>query len=167
LARLLYGLGIPEVGATTALLLAHHAGSLDRLVQMPRDELEAIPTIGPRTAGAVVDFFSNEENRRTLADLLAVGLRIEVEPAATSAPSGALAGKRFVFTGTLSTMTRDEAARRVQSLGASVSGSVSRRTDYVVAGDDGGSKADTARSLGLHLVSESEFLDLLDRSPHA
>ena len=167
LARLLYGLGIPEVGATTALLLAHHAGSLDRLVQMPRDEFEAIPTVGPRTAGAVVDFFANEENRRTLADLLAVGLRIETRPAATSVPSGALAGKRFVFTGTLSTMTRDEAARRVQSLGASVTGSVSRRTDYVVAGDDGGSKADTARSLGLPLVSESEFLDLLDRSSHA
>lgn len=167
LARLLYGLGIPEVGATTALLLAHHAGSLDRLVQMPRGEFEAIPTIGPRTAGAVVDFFANEENRGTLADLLAVGLRIEAEPAATSTPSGALAGKRFVFTGTLSTMTRDEAARRVQSLGASVTGSVSRRTDYVVAGDDGGSKADTARSLGLPLVSESEFLDLLDRSSHA
>ena len=167
LARLLYGLGIPEVGATTALLLARHAGSLDRLVQMPRDEFEAIPTIGPRTAGAVIDFFANEENRRTLADLLAVGLRIETRPAATSVPSGALAGKRFVFTGTLSTMTRDEAARRVQSLGASVTGSVSRRTDYVVAGDDGGSKADTARSLGLPLVSESEFLDLLDRSSHA
>jgi DNA ligase (NAD+) len=167
LARLLYGLGIPEVGATTALLLAHHAGSLDRLVQMPREEFEAIPTVGPRTAGAVVDFFANEENRGTLADLLAVGLRIEAEPAATSAPSGALAGKRFVFTGTLSTMTRDEAARRVQSLGASVTGSVSRRTDYVVAGEDGGSKADTARSLGLPLVSESEFLDLLDRSSHA
>jgi DNA ligase (NAD+) len=164
LSRLLYGLGIPEVGATTARLLAQHAGTLDRLTQTPRDELEAIPTVGPRTAGAVVDFFANEENGRTLADLLAAGLRIEVE---LGAPGGALAGKRFVFTGTLSTMTRDEAARRVQSLGASVSASVSRRTDYVVAGDGGGSKADTARSLGLPLLSEDEFLDLLDRSSHA
>ena len=164
LSRLLYGLGIPEVGATTARLLAQHAGTLDRLTQAPRDELEAIPTVGPRTAGAVVDFFANEENGRTLADLLAAGLRIEVE---LGAPGGALAGKRFVFTGTLSTMTRDEAARRVQSLGASVSASVSRRTDYVVAGDGGGSKADTARSLGLPLLSEDEFLDLLDRSSHA
>jgi DNA ligase (NAD+) len=167
LARLLYGLGIPEVGATTARLLAQHAGSLDRLAQESRDELEAIPTIGPRTAGAVVDFFANEENRRTLADLLAAGLRIESEPSATGAPGGALAGKRFVFTGTLTTMTRDEAARRVQSLGASVSASVSRRIDYVVAGEDQGAKADTARSLGLALLSESEFLDLLDRSSHA
>jgi DNA ligase (NAD+) len=164
LSRLLYGLGIPEVGATTARLLAQHAGTLDRLTQTPRDELEAIPTVGPRTAGAVVDFFANEENGRTLADLLAAGLRIEVE---LGAPGGALAGKRFVFTGTLSTMTRDEAARRVQSLGASVSASVSRRTDYVVAGDGGGSKADTARSLRLPLLSEDEFLDLLDRSSHA
>ena len=167
LARLLYGLGIPEVGATTAVLLAQHAGSLNRLTQMSRDELEAIPTVGPRTAGAVVDFFANEENRRTLADLLAAGLRIEAEPGATGAPGGALTGKRFAFTGTLSTMTRDEAARRVQTLGASVSASVSRRTDYVVAGDEQGSKADTARSLGLAILSEREFLDLLDRSSHA
>ena len=167
LDRLLYGLGIPEVGATTAVLLAQHAGSLNRLTQMSRDEIEAIPTVGPRTAGAVVDFFANEENRRTLADLLAAGLRIEAEPGATGAPGGALAGKRFAFTGTLSTMTRDEAARRVQTLGASVSASVSRRTDYVVAGDEQGSKADTARSLGLALLSEREFLDLLDRSSHA
>jgi DNA ligase (NAD+) len=167
LSRLLYGLGIPEVGATTALLLAQHARALDRLTQMSRDELEAIPTVGPRTAGAVVDFFANEENRRTLADLLAAGLRIEAEPGATGAPGGALTGKRFAFTGTLSTMTRDEAARRVQTLGASVSASVSRRTDYVVAGDEQGSKADTARSLGLALLSEREFLDLLDRSSHA
>jgi DNA ligase (NAD+) len=164
LSRLLYGLGIPEVGATTARLLAQHAGTLDRLTQTPRDELEAIPTVGPRTAGAVVDFFANEENGRTLADLLAAGLRIEVE---LGAPGGALAGKRFVFTGTLSTMTRDEAARRVQSLGASVSASVNRRTDYVVAGDEQGSKADMARSLRLPLLSESEFLNLLDRSSHA
>jgi DNA ligase (NAD+) len=134
---------------------------------MSRDELEAIPTVGPRTAGAVVDFFANEENRRTLADLLAAGLRIEAEPGAAGTPGGALTGKRFAFTGTLSTMTRDEAARRVQTLGASVSTSVSRRTDYVVAGDELGSKADTARSLGLPLLSENEFLDLLDRSSHA
>jgi DNA ligase (NAD+) len=167
LARLLYGLGIPEVGATTARLLAQHAGSLDRLAQRSRDELVAIPTIGPRTAGAVVDFFANEENRRTLADLVAAGLRIEVEPASTGAPSGALVGKQFVFTGTLSTMTRDEATRRVQSLGGSVSASVSRRTDYVVAGSEQGSKADAARSLGLPLLSEGEFLDLLDRSSDA
>jgi DNA ligase (NAD+) len=167
LSRLLYGLGIPEVGATTALLLAQHARALDLLTKMSRDELEAIPTVGPRTAGAVVDFFANEENRRTLADLLAAGLRIEAESGAAGTPGGALAGKRFAFTGTLSTMTRDEAARRVQTLGASVSASVSRRTDYVVAGDELGSKADTARSLGLPLLSENEFLDLLDRSSHA
>jgi DNA ligase (NAD+) len=167
LARLLYGLGIPEVGATTALLLAQHAGPLDRLAQISRDELEAIPTVGPRTAGAVVDFFANEENRKTLADLLAAGLRIEAEPSATGVPGGALAGKRFAFTGTLTSMTRDEAARRVQSLGGSVSAAVSRRTDYVVAGNEQGSKADAARSLGLPVLSENEFLDLLDRSPHA
>jgi DNA ligase (NAD+) len=163
LAPLLYGLGIPEVGVTTAQLLARHAGSLDRLADMDRDELLAIPTIGPRTADAVVDYFANEENQKTLADLLAVGLCVEAPEAAAEA-SDALANKRFVFTGTLSSMTRDEASRRVEALGASVGGSVSRRTDFVVTGDDPGSKADAANSLGVPLLSERAFLDLLKRA---
>ncbi len=163
LAPFLYGLGIPEVGVTTAQLLARHAGSLDRLADMDRDELLAIPTIGPRTADAVVDYFANEENQRTLADLLAVGLCVEAPEAAAEA-SDALANKRFVFTGTLSSMTRDEASRRVEALGASVGGSVSRHTDFVVTGDDPGSKADAANSLGVPLLSERAFLDLLKRA---
>ncbi len=165
LASLLYGLGIPEVGATTAQLLAQHAGSLECLARTTRDELLAVPTIGPRTADAVVDYFANEENQKTLADLLAAGLRIQ-EAHGAAGPTGALSGKRFVFTGTMSSMTRDEAARRVQAHGATVVGSVSRRTDYVVSGEDPGSKADAARSLGVRLLSEREFLDLLERAPN-
>lgn len=163
LEQFLYALGIPEVGATTAALLAEHAGSLERLLEMQRDELLTLPTVGPRTADAVVDYFANEENRRTLADLVAVGVR-----ALASAPpersTGTLAGKRFVFTGTLSGMTREEAARRVQAAGATVVGSVSRRTDYVVAGTDPGSKADAARELGVPVLSQADFLALLDSS---
>ena len=165
LARLLYGLGIPEVGAATAELLARRAGFLDRLSETPREELETIPSIGPRTAEAVVDYFANKENQKTLADLLAVGLHI-TPPAAGPAAEGPFVGKRLVFTGTLSVMTRDEAARRVQELGATVVGSVSRRTDYVVAGAEPGAKADAARDLGIPLLSEAEFLDLLDPHDH-
>ena len=164
LARLLYGLGIPEVGATTADLLAQHAGSLRRLSQTQREELVTIPTIGPRTAETVVDYFANEENQKTLADLLAVGLTIESPTLPDSGSQGLLAGKRFVFTGTLATLTRDEAAARVQQLGAVVAGSVSQKTDYVVAGSDPGTKADMARSLGIPLLTESKFLTLLGES---
>ncbi len=164
LARLLYGLGIPEVGATTADLLAQHAGSLRRLSQTQREELVTIPTIGPRTAETVVDYFANEENQKTLADLLAVGLTIESPTLLDSRSQGLLAGKRFVFTGTLATLTRDEAAARVQQLGAVVAGSVSQKTDYVVAGSDPGAKADMARSLGIPLLTESKFLTLLGES---
>ena len=164
LARLLYGLGIPEVGATTADLLAQHAGSLRRLSQTQREELVTIPTIGPRTAETVVDYFANEENQKTLADLLAVGLTIESPTLLDSRSQGLLAGKRFVFTGTLATLTRDEAAARVQQLGAVVAGSVSQKTDYVVAGSDPGTKADMARSLGIPLLTESKFLTLLGES---
>ncbi len=164
LARFLYGLGIPEVGASTADLLARHAGSLDRIAGISRDELLTLPTVGPRTADAVVDYFANEENRKTLADLLEVGLR--AAPVAPPAQTdGTLAGKRFVFTGTLSGMTRDEAARRVQALGATAVGSVSRRTDYVVAGAEPGAKADAARALGIPVLSEPDFIALLE-SPH-
>ncbi len=161
LARFLYALGIPEVGASTALLLAQHAGTLERLVDVGRQELETIPTIGPRTAEAVTDYFANEENRKTLADLRAAGLRIVAEGVPTA--TGPLAGKRFVFTGTLLGMTRDDATRRATSLGASVSASVSRKTDYVVAGADPGSKVDHARQLGVPVLSEAEFVDLVER----
>ncbi len=165
LARLLYGLGIPEVGASTAELLAQHVGSLERLTQTPQEELMGIPTVGPTTAEAVVDYFANVENRKTLSDLLTAGLTVE-SPERGPAPTGPLAGKRFVFTGTLSAMTRDEAAERVRELGATVAGSVSRRTDYVVAGADPGSKGDAARDLGVPILSEAEFLALLGRRPH-
>ncbi len=162
LARLLYGLGIPEVGATTAELLAEHAGTLERVAGAAAEELLGLPTVGPRTAEAVVDYFANEENQRTLSDLLAVGLVVTPPSAHAAAHPTPLAGKRFVFTGALSAMTRDEASRRAQALGAAVSGSVSRRTDYVVAGDDPGTKVETARTLGVPILSEAEFLTLLE-----
>jgi DNA ligase (NAD+) len=159
LARLLFGLGIPEVGAHTAELLAARYGGLDALERASLDELTQIPEIGPRTAEAVVDFFHTQENLRTLRELAELGLRARAKSAAAP-DAGPLAGKRVVFTGTLS-FSRDEAEERVKARGGLVSSSVSRQTDYVVVGEQPGSKAEKARQLGVRVLTEQELFDLL------
>ncbi|MEW5826654.1 MAG: NAD-dependent DNA ligase LigA [Candidatus Bipolaricaulota bacterium] len=159
LARFLVALGIPEVGVTTARALATLAGSLSRLRVLSADELKKIPGVGPRTAHAVVGFFSNPENVETLADLFAAGFRVAEEERRPA--TGPLAGQRLVFTGSLATMSRDDATQRAVAHGASVSSSVSRTTTSVVVGADPGAKADLARRLGIPILSEKEFLALL------
>lgn len=160
LPKFLFALGISEVGEHTAEVLAQHFGSLERLMDASADDLLEVPEIGPATAQAIVDFFGNPENRALIAELQKAGVRIAAEKAQASE---ALAGKKFVFTGTLSTMTRAEAGARVKRLGATVSASVSRKTDYVVVGENPGSKADRARALGVRMLTEDEFLDLLSQ----
>ena len=160
LDRLLFGLGIPEVGAHTAEVLAEAFGSLQAIAAASLGELTDLRDIGPRTADAIVHFFESDSNRRMLEDLTAAGLRIE-NPRPAGPVSSHLAGKRFVLTGTLSTMTRGEAADRLKALGASVSSSVSAKTDFVIVGDQPGSKARKAEELGLHMLSETEFIELL------
>jgi DNA ligase (NAD+) len=160
LPRLLFGLGIPEVGFHTAAVLARTYGSLDALGGAPLEELTSVPDIGPATAQAIVEFFRSEDNRKTIGDLFRAGLCLE-EASSAGPADGPLSGRRFVFTGTLETMTRNEAQQRVRALGGAVSSSVSRRTSYVVVGADPGSKADKARSLGVEVLSEEEFIALL------
>lgn len=161
LERLVYGLGIPDVGATGARLLARRAGTLDRLRAFAAEDVEAIPTFGPSTARAVVEFFANEQNREALDDLLAAGVRAAPPPDEPS-PSGPLAGRRIVFTGTLTAFTRAEAEQRASARGALVTSSVSRSTAYVVAGVNPGDKATLARKLGIPIVTEEEFRALLE-----
>jgi DNA ligase (NAD+) len=161
LSRLLFALGIPEVGDRTAEILADAFGSIDRIMEADEEALGAIPNIGPKTAAAVAEFFRNKENRAAIADLHEVGLRVTTAPAGGAA--GPLAGKRFVFTGTLSAMTRSEASDRVRALGASISSSVGKTTDFVVLGENPGSKAAKASDLGVAQLTEAEFLSLLDR----
>ncbi|MEN6368499.1 MAG: NAD-dependent DNA ligase LigA, partial [Thermotogota bacterium] len=163
LARLLYGLGIPEVGAHTAAILASSYGTLERLAEASQSELLEVPEVGPQTSEAIVDFFANEENRRTIAELFEAGLQIQTAAPRSSAAGGPLSGKRFVFTGTLASMTRDEAGRRATAQGGGVVDSVSSKTDYVVAGANPGSKEKKARALGITILSEDEFLALLSR----
>ncbi len=161
LSRFLFALGIPEVGVRAAEILANALGSPDRIIEADEETLTALPEIGPKTAAGIVGFFRNKENRTTIAELRDIGLRISATPARERA--GPLAGKRFVFTGTLSAMTRSEAGERVKALGASVSATATRTTDFVVVGENPGSKADKARAVGVPQLAEDEFLALLEQ----
>ena len=160
LPRFLFALGIPEVGVRTAEILSETFASLATLRSATFDDLTAIPEIGPRTAEAIVRFFGSDENGSMVEDLLAGGLVVQNGSRGVSG-DGPLAGRRFVFTGTLGSMTRAEAGDRVQAMGGTVGGSVSRQIDYVVVGDDPGSKADKARELGVTTLGEDEFLELI------
>jgi DNA ligase (NAD+) len=158
LAKLLFALGIPEVGEHAADLLAQVFLTLKGLMEASEEDLRAIPEIGPRTAKGIVDFFSNPANKEMIAELFAVG----VKPYTAAVPaSGELDGKRFVLTGTLSSMTRSEARERIQQLGGVVSSSASARTDYVVVGENPGSKAQKAQELNIATLREEEFVALL------
>ena len=160
LARLIYALGIRYVGEHIAEVLAERFGSIDELAKASYEELVEIPEIGPRIAQSIVDFFASEDNRRLIEELKAVGIDPRAERPKEKGP---LAGKTFVFTGRLSDMTREEAKRLVESLGGKVASSVSRKVDYVVVGEDPGSKLDRARALGIPTLSEEEFKELVGR----
>jgi len=160
LARFIYALGIRYVGEHIAEVLAERFGSIDELARASYEELVEIPEIGPRIAQSIVDFFASEDNRRLIEELKAVGIDPRAERPKEKGP---LAGKTFVFTGRLSDMTREEAKRLVESLGGKVASSVSRKVDYVVVGEDPGSKLDRARALGIPTLSEEEFKELVGR----
>lgn len=158
LARVLLGLGIRFVGERTAQLLAAHFGSIDALMAASAEELERVNEVGPRVAAAIVDFFREPRNRELVERLREAGVRMTAEMRVTTTQ---LEGLTFVLTGTLPTMTREEAKERIESAGGRVSGSVSKKTDYVVAGDDAGSKLDKARSLGIKIIDDAGLLALL------
>jgi len=159
LGRFLFALGIPGVGTHLADVLARHFDNLDSLAQADKGVLASIHGIGPLSAHAIAAFFANEQSRQTIQYLRAAGLTLEESSARSE--SGALAGQRFAFTGTLPSMTRTQAKERVESLGGIVASSVSKTTDYVVLGENPGSKADKAREAGVRLLTEDEFLQLL------
>ncbi|RMG28464.1 MAG: NAD-dependent DNA ligase LigA [Gammaproteobacteria bacterium] len=157
--RFIYALGIREVGEVTARALAEHfQGDLEALMHASRETLEQIPDIGPVVAGHIERFFAEPHNREVIRKLLAAGIHW---PRPRARRQTRLAGKTFVLTGALTSMTREEAKARLQALGARVSGSVSRRTDYVVVGESPGSKYDRARELGVPMLDETAFLELL------
>ena len=161
LGRFLLALGIPQVGEATAQLLGEQFGSLEGIMDADRDTLQQIHGIGPTMAEDIYSFFHEKHNRGVIRDLLKAGVHW---PKPTRAKkSTALAGKTFVLTGGLSSMSRDEAKRKLQDMGAKVTDSVSKKTDYVVVGEEPGSKADKAKELGITMLDEGGFLRLLGK----
>lgn len=162
LYRLIFGLGIRHVGENVAKLLASHFGSMEALAGADGAKLMSVPTIGPAIAESACEFFESEENMAVIAKLRDAGVRMKDEAVAErrEAPQE-FAGKTFVFTGTLDRMKRDEAEGIVEELGGKSGSGVSRKTDYVVAGTEAGSKLTKARELGITVLSEDEFLTML------
>jgi DNA ligase (NAD+) len=158
LDRFLYSLGIPEVGSQTARDLARHFGSLNAVLSAGREELEAVPGIGPKVAEAVSDFLESPGTRRIIEELRERGLKL-LEADASGAAE--FVGLTFVFTGALESMSRSAAEDLVRSQGGRTSSSVSAKTDYLVAGSDPGSKHAKALELGVTILSEAEFLKML------
>jgi DNA ligase (NAD+) len=160
LSRLLFALGIRHVGEGIAQLLVRHTPSLLKLMRMSKEELEAIPGIGPRIAESIVRFFRDSHNSRIIERLKNAGLRME-EPQQRIAKPSLFQGKNVVLTGGLSSMSRDEAKEKVEELGGRVGSSVSKKTDLVIAGHDAGSKLQKAKELKIKTINEDEFLNLL------
>lgn len=164
LPRFIYALGIRHVGETTAKALASQVGDLDRLMTMSTEQLQQIPDIGPVVAQSIADFFSETHNQEVIRQLLESGLHWETLNHTAQQPgqiNSAVFGKIFVLTGTLSTMTRDQAKNKIEQQGGKVTGSVSSATSYVIAGSDPGSKYTKAISLGIPVLDEDQLLSLL------
>jgi DNA ligase (NAD+) len=160
LQRLLYGIDIRHVGERYAKILANHYRSIERLAEASIEELDAIHEIGLTVAVSVFNFFQNPHNRAVIEKLKEKGVKLEVDGDTTANFDEKFVGKTFVLTGKLEQFTRDEAARLIEERGGRVSSSVSKKTDYVVAGSDAGSKLTKAESLGVKVLSEDEFKEM-------
>lgn len=160
LARFLFALGIREVGEATAKLLAEHYPKLDDLMAADAESLQAVPEVGPIVAQHIENFFQEPHNQGIIDDLISSGIHWPLNE--KTLINNSLTGKSFVLTGTLSTMTRDEAKEKLQAFGAKVSGSVSKNTSYVVVGDNPGSKLRKAEQLGVNIIDEQGLLKLLE-----
>ena len=161
LSNLIYALGIRHVGERTAGILAHEFGSLEKFAEATVEELDAIPEIGLTVAESVRDWFDDEGNRALCERLRAAGINTEAESKAGGSIDERFSGKQFVLTGTLAGFTRDEARALIEARGGRVNSSVSKKTDFVVAGEAAGSKLDKAQSLGVAVIDEEAFKDML------
>ena len=163
LARVLFALGIRHVGSETAEILAQEFGSIDALVSATQEELEEVPTIGPKIAESIVAFFREEANRRVVEKLKSAGVNLKV---AVRPDTGPLpwAGMQFVVTGRLESFSRQQAESKIKELGGAVGSSVSKKTNYLVAGEEAGSKLEKAQSLGAAILDEQGFLQMLEEA---
>jgi len=161
LGRFIYALGIRNVGEVTAKDLARHFGGLDALMDAGVEQLQEAPDVGPVVAESIAGFFRERHNREVIEQLRAAGVRWKEGAPARAATSGPFAGKIIFLTGTLAAMTRDEAKERIEAAGGRITGSVSKKTDFVVAGTEAGSKLDKANELGVKVLDEEQFLKLI------
>jgi DNA ligase (NAD+) len=160
LARFIYGLGIMHVGGTVAQLVADSFCDMRAIMSASREQLEGVAGIGPEIAGQIRDFFDKEQNRQVVEKLLEAGVYPRC-PERRAAADQTLAGKTFVLTGTLENLTREQATEAIAARGGKVTSSVSKKTDYVVAGADPGSKLTKAQDLGVTVLDEEGFVGLL------
>lgn len=161
LTRFLYALGIREVGEATAAALASYFGKLENVMQATDEELQAVPDVGPIVAARIRSFANEQHNIDVIAMLRELGVSWPESEPVMPAADGALAGKTFVITGTLPSMTRDEAKEKIQEAGGKVTGSISGKTDYLLAGEKAGSKLAKAENLGVEVLDEAAFLALI------
>lgn len=165
LHRFIFALGIRHVGETTAKDLAKHFGSMAALMGASENDFLAVRDVGPIVAASIAHFFANEKNRNAVERLLDCGFEFAPVTAIVQS-NAAISGKTFVLTGTLPTLKREDAKAMIEAAGGKVSGSVSKKTNYVVAGAEAGSKLDDAQKLGVSILNETEFLDLLSTNPN-
>jgi DNA ligase (NAD+) len=163
LARVLMGLGIRYVGERTAELLAQDFGAMDAIMNANAEELERVEEVGPRISLAITDFFARPANRELIGHLKAAGVKMTAEKKQRTTQ---LAGLTLVLTGTLPNLSRDEAKARIEAAGGKVSGSVSKKTSYVIAGEEAGSKLDKAQELKVPVLDEAGLLKLLEGESH-
>ena len=161
LAEFIYALGIRHVGEVTAKSIARRFLTLDNLLKADLTALEKVPDVGPTVAGSIIDFISNEEELRVIYDLIKNGVRVKNAEPLKEPDGGVFAGKGIVLTGTLKSMNREEAKKKIEAAGGQVHGSVSRKTDFVVAGEEAGSKLKKAQELGVGVIEEEEFLKMI------
>jgi DNA ligase (NAD+) len=158
LERVIYGLGMRFVGERTAQFLAEHFGSIDDLMNASEEELKKVAEVGPAIAKSIVEFFAEPRNRELVRELRAAGLKMSGEKKERGTQ---LAGKTFVLTGELENYSREQARKMIEDAGGKVTGTVSKKTDYVIAGPGAGSKLDKAKSLGISVINEDQFKNLV------
>ncbi|MCX8065469.1 MAG: NAD-dependent DNA ligase LigA [Candidatus Hydrogenedentes bacterium] len=161
LSSLIFGLGIRHVGQHLAEVLAKHFGSIDKLMKASIEELTSIPEVGPIVAESIRDFFSTKENLQLIEDLRNLKVRMEEETASIEEGKNILKGMTFVVTGTLKNFTRDQIEQKIKSLGGKAVSSVSKNTDYLIVGESPGSKLEKAQRLGVKIISEEDFLNMI------
>ena len=160
--NLLTALGIRDVGKSVAALLAEHFMNIDAMIKASEEDIASIEGIGNVIARSVYEFFQNDENLHLIENFRALGFNMSISNSAMI--DDKFHGKVFVFTGTLSSMTREQAGERVMALGGKVSNSISAKTDYLVAGDKTGSKLQKAEKFGVKIINEQEFMQLIEHS---